>query len=72
MSFLKNVFPETSSSWPDEISNLCRGRPKPNMRQLRPALPVIAKVLSSDLGRQGRLVLGIMGPGPRCQWSYNH
>lgn len=30
------------------ISNLCRGRPKPDMRKLRPALPVIAKVLSSD------------------------
>jgi len=30
------------------ISNLCRGRPKPDMRNLRPALPVIANVLKSD------------------------
>ena len=33
-----------------EISNLCRGRPKPDMKNLRPALPVIANVLKSDLG----------------------
>jgi len=30
------------------ISNLCRGRPKPDMKNLRPALPVIANVLKSD------------------------
>ena len=55
--------PRLAPSAAAQVSNLCRGRPKPRLEELRPAVPVITEKLRNSAWE----CLGCYSYGPKYQ-----